>query len=309
LASEQIEEYLEAIGKLEERGERITTSSLARERHVSAPSTTEMLGRLAEQGLVCHPSRGEIALTEEGRSLARKVMRRHRLWERFLHDVLGFRWDSVHDEACKLEHATSPEMEQTLARAVGMNATCPHGHEIPGPEGDLSTEDTIPLIEMAPSQAGRVAKIRDEHPVILREVEKLGLKPGTLVQMTALVPGSCETVLKVDGESRKIPAEVASSISVAAEASEEVRMAVPLSEVPPGQTATVLRFISGRGLMCRCLALGFTPGTPVTMERNSKSGPLIVLVRDSRVALGRGEAEKIQVVQQHPSRGSKNGSS
>lgn len=307
MPSEQIEEYLEALGRLEERGERITTSSVAKERQVSAPSATEMLGRLADRGLVSYQPRGDIALTEAGRSVARKVMRRHRLWERFLHDVLGFRWDNVHGEACKLEHATSPEMELTLARAVGINATCPHGYEIPGPEGDICPEATIPLIEMAPSQSGRVVRVREDDPALLREMERLGLKPGVAVEMSTLKPEGCETVLKIDGESRTVPAEIASGISVAPDASEETRQAVPLADLQSGETGTVLRFTAGRGLMCRCLALGFTPGTPVTVVQNSKNSPLIVLVRDTRVALGRGEAQKIQLLRMTPSEAPKNG--
>lgn len=308
MLSEQIEEYLEAIGRLEERGERITTSSVAKERQVSAPSATEMLGRLAERGLVSYKPRGDIALTEEGRTQARKIMRRHRLWERFLHDVLGFRWDRVHGEACKLEHATSTEMERTLARAVGTSATCPHGHEIPGPEGEIFPEHTISLLEMAPSQSARIVNVREDDPELLREMEKLGVRPGAVVEMSTLKPDSCETVLVIDGENRTLSAEIASSINVAPNLVKEDYESVPLAQLKPGETGTVYRFTAGRSLMCRCLALGFTPGTPITVLQNSKSGPLIVSIRDSRVALGRGEAQKIQLLRTSLSDGLQNGS-
>lgn len=217
MASEQIEEYLEAIGKMEERGERVSTSYLARELQVAPPSVTEMLRRLSDRGLVSHEPRGDIELTPEGRALARSVMRRHRLWERFLHDILGMRADRVHDEACKLEHATSPAVEQELQRALGDSSECPHGRTIP-PAGEMDS----------PSRAasGRAA-------------------------------------------------------------------AVPLARLLPGETALVESLGTGKSLVARCLALGFTPGVKVTMVRNPRSGPLIVDVRGTRVALGRSEAQKI----------------
>ncbi|MGI5835477.1 MAG: FeoA domain-containing protein [Chloroflexota bacterium] len=307
MLSEQIEEYLEAIGRLEERGDRITTSSLAKERHVSAPSVTEMLGRLAERGLVSYKPRGDIALTEEGRIQARKVMRRHRLWERFLHDVLGFRWDRVHNEACKLEHATSPEMEQTLARAVGVSTTCPHGYEIPGPEGEIIPKSTISLLEMAPSHPARVVNVREDDPELLREMEKLGIKPGAIVELSELKPDNCDTIITVDGENRTLPVEVAGSINVAPDTLTEADEAIPLAQLKPGETGTVYRYTAGRSLMCRCLALGFTPGTPITMVQNAKSGPLIVSIRDTRVALGRGESQKILILRTSFSDGPQNG--
>jgi DtxR family Mn-dependent transcriptional regulator len=222
MASEQIEEYLEAIGKMEELGERVSTSFLARELRVAPPSVTEMLKRLSDRGLVSHEPRGEIALTEEGRALARSVMRRHRLWERFLHDVLGMHADRVHDEACKLEHATSPAVEQELERALGDTAACPHGRAIPPAVDRATLNSSVP---------------RDGEPI-----------------------------------------------------------SVPLARLQPGESGTVQSLGSGKTLVARCLALGFTPGTDVTMVRNPRSGPLIVSVRGTRVALGRGEAEKICIL-------------
>lgn len=223
MASEQIEEYLETIGRLEERDEMVTTSSLARERKVSLPSVTEMLRRLSERGLVTHEPRGEIALTEEGRSVARSVMRRHRLWERFLHDVLGMELDRVHLEACRLEHATSQEVETGLARVIGDSRACPHGRAIPPGDG-------------------------------------------------AAVPDSGDAPLE-----------------------DALPQPALLTELAPGETGTIEGLTAGKGSVTRYLALGFTPGTDVTMIQNPRSGPLVVLVRDTRVALGRGEARKIYV--------------
>lgn len=297
MATEQIEEYLEAIGRLEEKGERITTSSLARERQVAPPSVTEMLGRLAERGLVGYRPRGEIVLTEEGRSMARSVMRRHRLWERFLHDVLGMRWDRIHDEACRLEHATSPAVERELAKAVGENPTCPHGHSIPAADGRTSGPPTIRLTQLPPLQPARVVSVREEDPTLLRELERVGIKPGFVVERSTPDPSGDGLAVRIGSSVFSISEEAASGISVSPVASAgEAALAVPLVDLAPGETGIVHELAAGKTFVARCLALGFTPGTSVTMVQNPRSGPLIVLVRETRVALGRGEAQKIQVL-------------
>ncbi len=296
MATEQIEEYLESIGRLEERGDRVTTSSLAAALRVSAPSVTEMLGRLAERGLVDYRPRGEINLTKEGRAVARSVMRRHRLWERFLHDVLGVKWDSVHDEACRLEHATSPLVERELARAVGENLTCPHGQSIPTPEGEILPEPSVLLLDLEPAQPARVVSVEEEDPVLLRKLEELGVEPGEAIELRSLDLAAGEAVLRRDGVDLAAPIELVRAIRVAPDGLHAIARSVSLAQLESGESGVVDRPGSGGGLGARCLALGFTPGTSVTMVHNRKHGPLIVKVREARVALGRGEAQKIQVL-------------
>ncbi|MGE5618835.1 MAG: FeoA domain-containing protein [Sphingomonadaceae bacterium] len=295
MASEQLEEYLEALGRLEERGERITTSSLAKERQVSAPSVTEMLGRLSERGLISYQPRGEITLSDEGRALARSVMRRHRLWERFLHDILGFPWDRVHGEACKLEHATSPEVERELARAVGDTPTCPHGHTIPNPAGEASPVAGMPLSQLPPSEVARVASVREEDPSLLRSLDRIGLKPGVEVEMIDQDHGSNGVTFRIGGHTHSLSAEEADSVNVTPVEPASAAQTVPLARLAPGESAVVKRLTAGKSFVARCLALGFTPGTQVSMVQNPRSGPLIVLVRDTKVAIGRGEAQRILV--------------
>lgn len=304
MATEQIEEYLETIGRLEEKGERATTSSLAHELQVSPPSVTEMLGRLAGRGLLSYRPRGEITLTEEGRVLARSVMRRHRLWERFLHDVLGVRWDSVHGEACRLEHATSPMLEQQLARVVGDNATCPHGQAIPGVDGEMLHEQSVPLLQIPVQQPARVVTVDEGVPDLLKELQALGIEPGAVVELRSLDPAEGRAVLRVGQGDFPVSIEVVRALHVAPGEPDGEEQTVSLAQLAPGQTGIVDRPCRGKSLGARCLALGFTPGTPVTMVRNEKSGPLIVQVRDTRVALGRGEAQKIQLFRKASADGS-----
>ena len=308
MISQQVEEYLETIAMLEERGQPVTTSSLAGERGVSPPSVTEMLHRLSEQGLVSYEPRGKIALTERGRAIARSVLRRHRLWERFLHDVLRLGWDRVHGEACKLEHATSPVVEQQLARAVGNNPTCPHGHAIPGTDGQVKDRHDVPLASLAPSQLARIGSVKEEDAALLRQLGGMGLKPGVVVEVGLPDPATGQVALKVGEKSYAIPREVAMEIKVAPVASRDATGALPLAELAPGERGIVEELLAGKTFRARALALGFTPGAPLAMVHNTGSGPIIVLVRDTRVALGRGEAQKIYIVRRTEPDGEHSGS-
>ena len=127
----RIEEYLEALFKLQQEAHPVGASRLAESLDLSAASVSEMLKRLKQTGLVhSHKNKG-VCLTAKGERLAKQTVRRHRLSERLLTDLLGYKWDEVHDEACKLEHAIGPELEEKIAKSLGDPQTCPHGHAIP----------------------------------------------------------------------------------------------------------------------------------------------------------------------------------
>ena len=137
--TQSAEEYLEAIFKLQRGAEPVTVKRLAGELGVAPPSVSEMIGRLRAAGLVAEPAEGRgITLTEAGNVEGATLVRRHRLSERFLVDYLDMPWDAVHDEACKLEHVLSPEVEARLAEQLGNPLTCPHGHVIPAEDGSLA---------------------------------------------------------------------------------------------------------------------------------------------------------------------------
>lgn len=295
----QMEEYLEAIGKLQERDEPITTSALARECRVAPPTVTEMLHHLVEHGYIRYEPRREIGLTPEGQALANTMIRRHRLWERFLQDVLGLRWDQVHEQACQLEHATSPDLERRLALAAGDPDTCPHGHNIPGVGEPAESTPVIPLTSLPPAQSARVVMVQ-EDAALLRRLATLGIIPGAVLQVEAVAEDGA-LALRVAGCPHNLAQADACQVDVAplsaAEALSEVHpeATIPLSELALGETATVSGFLAGRGIVARCLALGLTPGASVRMIQNLRNGPVIALVRDTRVALGHGEAQRIVV--------------
>jgi DtxR family transcriptional regulator, Mn-dependent transcriptional regulator len=303
-ATSQMEEYLEALGRLEERSEPSTTSALARECKVSPPAATQMLQRMGELGLVNYTPREGVILTQEGRKAAAKVMRRHRLWERFLHDFLGIDWDSVHEDACLLEHATSPHVEEHLAEALGERNTCPHGYAIPGIDEEVHRVDSaISLADLGHSQRARVVRIRDEERSLLRKVERLGLTPGAVVQRVESAPEGSEIAISVGGHNRSLDRATAAEVLVeplpASVTADQVDSPVTtLAAMETGETCRVGDLHGGRGFVGRCLALGFTPGTPVTVVQNCGRGPLIAQIRDVRVALGRAEAQRIDVRQE-----------
>lgn len=209
----RIEEYLESIYKLQEEQHPVSTSRLAEHLKLSAPSVSEMVRKLTGRGLVFHSEKG-VCLTDEGKSLAKKVIRRHRLSERLLTDVLGFKWDEVHDEACRLEHAISSEMEDRIAESLGNPKTCPHGHPIPDKDGKLVKEKVKPLSELRAREKGIIVSVFEEDPKMLKYLASLGLIPNVCVKVEEVAPFGGPLIVCVAGSRYALGKEVASKIKV-----------------------------------------------------------------------------------------------
>lgn len=297
MIDERAQEYLKAIGQLEEEGELATTSALARRLGVSPPSVTEMLQRLSARGLLGREGRGRVRLTQEGQRLANSLIRRHRLWEAFLVRFLGFSWEGVHAEACRLEHGTSDILEDRLAGFLRGLDTCPHGHAIPQGAGRHRAPLAVPLSKFLAPGAARVVRIQDETARFLRRLGRLDIRPGRLIQAEGVSPEDGSVRVRLDDYSHRLAADVAEQIMVRPAEEEEgpEDVSIPVSQLRPNEVGVIVDLDGGRSFVARCLALGCTPGTEVKMVRNSGRGPVIVSVRDTRVALGRGEAEKLQV--------------
>jgi DtxR family transcriptional regulator, Mn-dependent transcriptional regulator len=210
-----VEEYLEAIFKLQRGDEPLTVRHLADELSVSPPSVSEMLGRLRAAGLMVPAAQG-IALTRQGEAEGARLVRRHRLSERFLVDYLGMPWDAVHDEACKFEHVLSPEVEARLAEQLGDPHTCPHGHAIPGEDGTLVEEPLRPLSQFDAGEAGVIGCISDESGDLLRYLGSLGLLPDTPVEVESVAPFGGPLLVRVAGSEYALGREVAGKILVRA---------------------------------------------------------------------------------------------
>ena len=213
--TQSAEEYLEAIFKLQRGPDPVTVKRLAMELAVSPPSVSEMIGRLRAAGLVEEPAEGRgITLTADGAAEGAALVRRHRLSERFLVDYLDMPWDAVHEEACKLEHVLSPEVEARLAEQLGNPLTCPHGHVIPGEDGTLAEVDLRPLSGLEPGDEAVISCIAEEKSDLLRYLASLGLLPDTPVLVESVAPFNGPLLVRVGGSQYALGREVTDKIMV-----------------------------------------------------------------------------------------------
>ena len=216
----QAEEYLEAIYRSESKVGFARTMELSRELGVVPGSITNTIENLERKGLVIHEPYKGVKLTDNGRKIASSILRRHRLAERLLTDILHLDWSEVHDPACKLEHAISPELIKPLEKALGHPKRCPHGNPIPTNCGGIPEEETVALTELDTKTSGVIIKISEEKAETLQQLTKLKLTPGERVQIESVVPKGSVTI-RVRNESCKIDHTVASIIYV--KKSEEVQ--------------------------------------------------------------------------------------
>jgi DtxR family Mn-dependent transcriptional regulator len=216
------EEYLQSIFWLQEAGLPMTAANLARAMQLSAPTVHEMIGRLEKDGYVQRDESKKLAFTPEGREHAEGIVRRHRLIERFLTDVLGIPWDEVHEEAERLEHAMSPVLEARMLAAIGDAKTCPHGHPI-----DSANRITgVPLADVAVEANVRILRFENEAEDLLHYLKAHGVEPGLRGVLTAKDADEV-TVSFEDGTTSTVTASVAETISVTADPSPPSRAALP----------------------------------------------------------------------------------
>jgi DtxR family transcriptional regulator, Mn-dependent transcriptional regulator len=182
-----VEEYLETMLSLAEEGVPVIQARIAERLGRSAPSVSEMLDRLREDGYVTRDGR-RLSLTESGQSLAEKVVRKHRLAERLLVDVIGLEWHKVHREAGRWEHVISDDVEARLVELLGDPATCPHGNPIPGSHSPAPSVPVRPLAEVDAGERVRLFRISEEV--------ELNLGSLTLLDEGGFIPGA---VAQVDG--------------------------------------------------------------------------------------------------------------
>lgn len=208
------EDYLKAIYHLTEHGEPASTNELAQVLDLAPASVSGMLRRLAEQGLVEHePYRG-VTLAREGKRVALRMLRRHRLIEAYLVAHLGYTWDTVHDEAERLEHAVSDTLVERMAKVLGNPLEDPHGDPIPGPDGALAELVYVPLSDVAVGEEVEVRRVTTSQPDRLRYLGAAGLKPGTRVQVKAQEPFQGPIRLLVGDREQVIGHELAGMVLV-----------------------------------------------------------------------------------------------
>jgi DtxR family Mn-dependent transcriptional regulator len=193
------EEYCETIFELAEDGVSVIQARIAERLKVSRPAVSEMVAKLQADGLVI-VKKGKISLTETGARLANQVVRRHRLAERFLTDVLGLSWSVAHHEAGKWEHVISPAVEEALVRVLDDPTTCPHGNPIPG-SGYVTPADSTCLDQLTAGTSFQIERIPEElefRDGLLEYLEASSLVPGNVGTVSAVSPDGTVTV-EIDG--------------------------------------------------------------------------------------------------------------
>jgi DtxR family transcriptional regulator, Mn-dependent transcriptional regulator len=208
------EEYCECIFELQEDDVDVIQARIAERLQVSRPAVSEMIRRLETEGLVS--TDGAIRLTLDGQKLAQRVVRRHRLAERFLTDVLELSWSVAHHEAGKWEHIMSADVEDAMDRLLGSPTTCPHGNPIPG--SDYSAPQMKPLCDMAIGDSFVVTRIPEElefTPGLLDFLEEANILPGRRGHLTASSPDGTVTV-EIDGRHVGVGSFASSRILVSA---------------------------------------------------------------------------------------------
>jgi len=198
-----MEHYLQTICKLSAEQSPVALSALADWLGVSSVSANEMTKKLVARGLVTYKPYKGVRLTVKGQTQALRVIRCHRLWERFLADVLAIPWDRVHQEACKLEHATSPLVEEQLAQFLNEPETCPHGYPLTGTDCCCSNEEVLPLSELEPGQRAVVLRVAEHDADLLRYLAELELRPHTMIEIEEVAPFDGPLTVRI-GECRRV---------------------------------------------------------------------------------------------------------
>jgi DtxR family Mn-dependent transcriptional regulator len=210
-----VQDYLKEICRLELEGTRASTSTVAARLGVTAASVTGMAKKLAEQGLVARRPYRSLRLTATGRQAALEMLRHHRLLEQYLVQSLGLPLDEVHDEAERLEHALSEELEERIDSHLGRPTHDPHGEPIPDSELRIAEPSWRPLSSLEPGERSTVRRVPDTDPALLRYLASLALVPGAAVEVTTSAPFDGPITVRSDAGQHALSRELAAAIGVA----------------------------------------------------------------------------------------------
>jgi len=209
-----VEDYLRSVYRLESREGKASNASLARELNITAAAVTDMLRRLADQGLLTYTKYQGSSLTEAGREIATNVTRRHRLWEVFLIQHLGFGWDEVHDIADELEHISSETLIDRLDEFLGFPKYDPHGDPIPTKEGIVAPDTLVPLSTLEVGDTGIVGRVSDEYPELLRYASSLGLSIRAKIKVIEKIAFDSSIRIITDTKESVVSEKLANSVFV-----------------------------------------------------------------------------------------------
>lgn len=209
-----MEDYLKAIYKLQDEDEKVTTQAIAERLRVQSPSVTNMIKRLAELHLVEHTPYYGVKLTSSGRKAALEVLRHHRLLELYLADSLGYSWDEVHEEADRLEHSISEELEARIDRALGYPTIDPHGDPIPTAAGEIQSLPELRLSDLKVGETAVIERVSDRDPEKLRYLGSLGLYPSAHALILERFPFDGPLRVEIGGTEHILGRDLARSVHV-----------------------------------------------------------------------------------------------
>lgn len=212
-----VEDYLKAIYRLSPQGRTASTSEIAQRLELSPASVSGMVKRLSEQGLLEHVPYKGVQLTADGRRAALRMLRRHRLIEAYLVAFLGYTWDTVHEEAERLEHAVSDTLVERIAAVLGHPAVDPHGDPIPTPDGDIQELASIPLAEVPAGRTVEIRQVEEGQPDRLRYIASVGLRPGVRITVVDRQPFQGPITIEVAGQTHVIGNELGQVVRCASD--------------------------------------------------------------------------------------------
>lgn len=209
------EDYLSAIYKFRDENGEIKPNLIAESLEISNAAVTDMLRKLSNDGLVLYRKYKGIKLTLDGEQYAKNMVRRHRLWETFLHQVLGMSWDKVHDEAEKLEHSSSDELINRIEEYLDYPEADPHGFPIPDRKGKLPKhKDAIAVSGLNKNDKAEIIRVNDSHTEMLSYITRIGIELGKEITIKDVLEFDGSMVLKINNKDVNISKTIASNIFV-----------------------------------------------------------------------------------------------
>jgi DtxR family Mn-dependent transcriptional regulator len=201
-----IEDYLKTIYELTRSNQRATTNQIAERMGVTPASVTNMIQKLAETDppLLDYRKHRGVQLTSEGERVALEIIRHHRLLEMFLHETLGYSWDEVHEEADRLEHVISEEMEERIAISLGNPQHDPHGDPIPSRDLQMPQSSDLTLSQLRPPQKAQVNRVSDSDPDLLRYLSERGIEPAAQLEVLDFSTFDNNLQIRVEGEEEPV---------------------------------------------------------------------------------------------------------
>lgn len=214
MLSPSVEDYIKAVYNARSDTGNVSIQDLALRLGVSAPAVSKMMRRLGELGLISHAPYHSVELTPPGEKMALEIIRHHRLLELYLVQALGYTWDTVHDEAERLEHHISEEFENRIDELLGHPAACPHGDPIPTRAGGIARTSNRSLSLQQHPERLVVQRVSDESAELLRHLQSLGVMPGTAIEFVRQEPFQGPLVLRIGGKLVRITPQAAREVYV-----------------------------------------------------------------------------------------------